>query len=317
MYFLSVQKVSKRHEKGPVLKNVSLTLLENQKLAIAGETGSGKTTLLRIIAGLEQPDSGEVLFQNEKVIGPHNTLVPGHPHIAYLPQHFELQKSLRVEQILAYSNNLSSRQASKLFGLCRIGKLLKRKTNELSGGEKQRIALCRLLIGSPKLLLLDEPFSNLDRIVKTTLKEVLDEIRKSLSISVILVSHDPDDTLPWADEIIVLKSGKIVQKGTAYEMYEKPVNKYVAGLFGSYTVITPALCKAFKLRTSKKLRIMRPHHFAIAHKAGIKGIVKNISYFGTHVEYTVSKGKEEIVLRSEIAHGVATGSTIFCKVLHW
>ncbi|HYC87430.1 MAG TPA: ATP-binding cassette domain-containing protein, partial [Chryseosolibacter sp.] len=142
MVLLNVSGVSKNGTDGEmVLDHVSFRQQPLQKLAIAGETGSGKTTLLKIIAGLAQPDAGHVLFENARVAGPDEKLVPGHPHIAYLSQHFELPKFLRVEQVLEYANNFVDDEAQTLFEICEISHLLQRKTADLSGGEAQRIAL--------------------------------------------------------------------------------------------------------------------------------------------------------------------------------
>ncbi|HAC24978.1 MAG TPA: ABC transporter ATP-binding protein, partial [Cytophagales bacterium] len=234
---LLVNRVGLTDQRGFSLRNIQFTQGQGQHIVIAGETGSGKSTLLKIIAGLLQPDSGEVVFQGEAVKGPRETLVPGHPGIAYLPQYFELPKFLRVEQVLEYASKLTPREAEKIFRLCRIQHLLSRKTDELSGGERQRIALCRLLIGKPALLLLDEPYTNLDMIVKGILKEVIQSISQQLGITTLLVSHDPEDTLPWADRIIILKAGKIVQQDTPHEIYFHPRSEYVAGLFGRYSVV--------------------------------------------------------------------------------
>src|SRR5215216_1937996 len=146
MNLLEVSGISRQGEGGFILKEITFSQKKLQKIAVAGETGSGKSTLLKIIAGLIQPDTGAILLGNEKVKGPAERLVPGHPHIAYLSQNFELPHSLRVEQVLEYANLLSNQSASELYEVCQISHLLKRKTNELSGGERQRIALAKLLI---------------------------------------------------------------------------------------------------------------------------------------------------------------------------
>ena len=215
MTFLTVSDITKEGLGNFKLQEITFSQRKNQKIAIAGETGSGKSTLLKIIAGLEQADTGEVIFKKQRVKGPEENLVPGHPGIAYLSQDFELPKFLRVEQVLAYSNNLSQEGANTLFAVCEISHLLERKTDELSGGERQRIALAKLLITSPQLLLLDEPYSNLDMVHRNTLKGVLEKICKQLKITCILVSHEPSDVLSWADKIIVMKDGQIVQKDTS------------------------------------------------------------------------------------------------------
>lgn len=239
------------------LENIEFTLKKNQHLAIAGETGSGKSTLLKIIAGLaasKTADSkapahqfaaantpvakqGAVFFEGIKVLPPQERLIPGQPGIAYLSQHFELWHNYRVAEVLDYNNDLEPADAQNLYRLCHIDHLLSRRTDQLSGGERQRIALARLLVRPPRLLLLDEPFSNLDMNHKRTLKSILQNITQALDITTILVSHDPYDTLTWADKMIVLKEGRIVQQGPPRDVYESPMNEYVAGLLGEYTFV--------------------------------------------------------------------------------
>lgn len=290
MSFLKVTRVSRSDGKNLVLDNISFSQRRHQKIAVAGETGAGKSTLLKVIAGLEQPDSGEILFENKKVAGPADRLVPGHPDIFYLSQHFELQKFLRVEQILSYANTVSEADAKSLFQLCRIDHLLSRRSDELSGGEKQRIALARLLVSSPKLLLLDEPFSNLDMVHKNILKAVIHDIGEQLRISCILISHDPEDVLPWADQVLVMKSGKIVQKGTPQVVYHQPANIYVAGLFGAYNVIDTRMLKQLgRAKSNKKNIIVRPEHLKISKtkKNTLRGKVMQIRFFGSHHEADV------------------------------
>ncbi len=238
---LVVSGISKKINESWVLHDINLTQAPFQQLAIAGETGSGKSTLLKIIAGLVQPNSGQVYFENERVKGPDEVLVPGHDAIAYLSQHFELRNNYRVEELLDYANRLSAKNARSLFKLCRIDHLLKRKTDQLSGGEKQRIALTRLLISSPKLLLLDEPFSNLDMIHKSLLQGVVKDISEKLKITILFVSHEPADILSQAEKVMVLKSGKCIQEGTAMDVYQYPVNEYTAALFGPYNLLPSPL----------------------------------------------------------------------------
>jgi len=282
MTFLKLNAISKRNEEGFALKDIRFELKQFQKLVIAGETGSGKSTLLKIIAGLSQADEGEVLFNNEKVKGPEEQLVPGHPQIAYLAQDFALAHSLRVEQVLDYANQLSDDDAHHLYRICQIDHLLKRKTNQLSGGEKQRIALTRLLITSPQLLLLDEPFSHLDSSHKTTLKQVIHSISNELKITCILVSHDPNDTLSWADKIFVIKDGELIQQGNPQKIYRAPVNEYVAALFGRYNLIDKK--NAQLLLGKNKQLILRPEDFKITKSTSrsLKGKVKQQFYYGSH-----------------------------------
>ena len=226
MGFLEVSHISKKHGNNVVVEDLSFSQARFQKLAIAGETGSGKSTLLKMIAGLIQPDDGLIRFNDKHVLGPDFRLVPGHPDIAYLSQHFELRNSYRVEELLSYANKLTDEMANAIFEVCMINHLVKRKTDQLSGGERQRIAIAKLLIGSPKLLILDEPYSNLDLIHKNILKNIIREIGNSLQITCLMVSHDPSDLLPWADEIILMKSGIIVQQGKPEQVYRHPSSAY-------------------------------------------------------------------------------------------
>ena len=297
---LKIHDVSRGNGSDFALSNINFSLERNGRVALAGETGSGKSTLLKIIGGLLDADSGEVIFRNRNVVGPSQKLVPGHPEIAYLSQHFDLPKFLRVEQVLAYANSLSRKQADEIYSICRIGHLLKRKTDELSGGERQRIAIARLLITKPKLLLLDEPYSNLDSVLKNILKQVIQEIGLKLNLSIILVSHDPADTLSWADQIMVLKDGNILQVGTPKDIYENPVNEYVAGLFGSYMLLSPVALKVLGI-TSKTTRIIRPENIEVFKtKAKVNtGKILSIVYFGTHYEIEIKAGKWKLLANAK------------------
>ncbi|MEP6467645.1 MAG: ATP-binding cassette domain-containing protein, partial [Parafilimonas sp.] len=177
---------------------------------------------------------------------------------------------------------------TQLFEICRISHLLKRRTDELSGGEKQRISLCMLLIKSPKMLVLDEPFSNLDLIHTNILKDVLSDVTEKLKITSLLTSHDPHDTLSWAEKIIVMKDGNIIQQGTPEEIYHKPVNEYAAGLFGKYNLLKPNVAALFGIESNGNDVMMRPEHFAlIATGSGVAGTIQKIIFQGSFYEAEV------------------------------
>lgn len=287
-----------------VLKDISFTQQHFQNLAIAGETGSGKSTLLRTIAGLVQPDGGEVLFEGKRVRGPLETLIPGHPGIAYLSQQYELRHHYTVAEILSYANKLSEEEARRLYDLCQITHLLHRKTDQLSGGEAQRIALCRLLITSPRLLLLDEPYSNGDTLHKTLLKEVIHDIGEQLDITCTLVSHDPLDVLSWADEVLVLREGETIQQGTPQQVYNQPVNEYVAGLFGAYNLVPAAQASALAglpgIKPNGKDAMIRPEHLKLVSggEGTVSGQVANVRFFGAFYETVVAVGPSKLTVRT-------------------
>ncbi|MCC9135340.1 ABC transporter ATP-binding protein [Pontibacter silvestris] len=319
MSLLYVSGICVQEDRGFVLNDISFTQQEFQKIAISGETGSGKSTLLKTIAGLMQPDTGEVLFDDERVKGPAERLVAGHPEIAYLSQQFELPQFLRVEQVLKYANTLSGEEADTLYEVCRIKHLLKRRTDELSGGERQRIALARLLTTWPRLLLLDEPYSNLDSGHKDILKSVIYDIGESLGITCTLISHDPLDTLSWANEIIVLKDGKILQVGKPEQIYRQPVNEYTAALFGSYNLIGAANTEIYSrlagIKENGKKILVRPESFKIIEKdsEAITGTVTKITFFGSYYELTVSIS-EAVVRVKTVECNISEGDNIHLNV---
>lgn len=274
MEFLTVTDIRKSEGDAEVLKGITFTQPEHRRLAIVGESGSGKSTLLKIIAGFAQPTAGNVRFQDKRVRGPEEQLIAGHPGIAYLSQHFELRNNYRVEELLSMNNQLSEAEAGRIYEVCRITPFLQRRTNQVSGGEKQRIALARLLVGAPRLLLLDGPFSNLDLIHRGVLKAVIRDIGERLGLTVLMVSHDPMDTLPWADEIKVMRAGAIVQTATPVDVYRKPVDTYVAGLFGDYNLI------------GEQRRFVRPADIRIG-EGPVAGAIIRASFLGDVYELAV------------------------------
>ncbi|MGK7392624.1 MAG: ABC transporter ATP-binding protein [Candidatus Cyclobacteriaceae bacterium M2_1C_046] len=302
MALLKVEGVSKKVEGSDVLLDITFNNEELQNLAISGETGSGKSSILKVIAGLSQPDKGEVIFDGERVEGPAEKLVAGHPDIAYLSQQFELQKFLRVEQILSYASDLDENAAERLYSICRIDHLMHRRTDQLSGGERQRIALARLISTMPRLLLLDEPFSNLDMPSKAIMKDVIDDLKAELNITCILVSHDPQDTLSWADHIIVMQQGKIIQQGQPQEIYNRPIDEYVAGLFGRYNILEGSVAESlFKVKVEGKYFIFRPENLKITKKQNdstVPGKVVDVKFFGGHQEIEVSLGHHTVFLKA-------------------
>lgn len=318
MSLLKVSNVTRQIEDTVAVNAVSFTQQKLEKIAISGETGSGKSTLLKMIAGLIQPDSGTIHFEKKRIAGPDEKLVAGHPDIAYLSQHFELQKFLRVEQVLEYANKLTADEAQTVFEICRIDHLLKRKTDELSGGEKQRIAIARLLISAPKLLLLDEPFSNLDMTQRNTLKTVLEDICKGLKITCILVSHDPQDVLTWADKILIMLNGSVVQKGVPENVYKMPVNSYTAGLFGKFSTITLAETSMpipGRSKIRQKELFLRPENLQLVSKKdkSVKGSVTKVVFTGNSYELELATATEELIVQTEKSK-YKSGDTVYISL---
>jgi iron(III) transport system ATP-binding protein len=315
MALLVVQHISKQQPDRIIIDNISFQQEALQKIAITGESGAGKSTMLRIISGHVQADSGTVLFNGKRVIGPEEKLLAGHKDIAYLSQHYELHNNYVVKDLIWFQIKVDEGAAQQLFEICRISHLLERRTNQLSGGEKQRIALCMLLVKYPKLLVLDEPFSNLDLIHKNILKAVLEDITGRLQITCLLASHDPLDTLSWADEILVMREGKIIQQGASKQIYYQPVDKYVAGLFGKYNSLTIEQAYLFGVQTNEKEVMIRPEDFNISSSDnnGVKGMIESISFWGSFYEAQVSVQDFILVVRLG-KNEWKVGEEIFLKI---
>jgi len=318
MSFLTVSNLRKQQQGALVVNDVSFTLQPFHKIAIAGETGSGKSTLLKMIAGLVPVDEGLVLFEDQRVKGPHEVLLPGHPRIAYLSQHFELRNNYSVAEVLERVNLLEPEAAQEIYDICRITHLLQRRTDQLSGGEKQRIALARLLGTAPQLLLLDEPYSNLDMIHKNLLKTVIRDIGEEMNITCMLISHDPQDILSWADEVMLMKDGVIVQQGAPQQVYCQPVNTYAAGLLGKYNLLESATAKALLAGPQPKGKqlFVRPEDLTLGTKNDdrtVKGKVDTVTFYGGYYELEVALPKDNITLKT-MHTSLKPGDTVYISL---
>jgi len=285
MEFLKVSHISREEDGRKVLQDINLSIDQHQRIALMGETGSGKSTLMKILAGFSQPSAGNVFFEGKRIEGPDEVLIPGHKEIGYLSQHFELRNNYFVHELLEMASKMNEREMENICSICRIDHLLKRKTNALSGGERQRIALARLLVSKPKLLLLDEPFTNLDLHNNRIINEVIRTVSHKLGITCVLVSHDPAEVLSWAETIMIMQYGRIIQTADPVTTYQKPVNEYAAGLLGAFNHFSSmerdvaALLKVPADRT-----FVRPEAFDLSkapmHKA--EGRVLESQYYGSH-----------------------------------
>ncbi|MBK8086512.1 MAG: ABC transporter ATP-binding protein [Chitinophagaceae bacterium] len=316
MALLSVTGISIEGKGNFSVKDINFTQEYAQNIAIAGETGSGKTTLLKMIGGLAEPSAGEIRFEGKKILGPNDQLIPGHPGIGYLSQYFELRNNYWVRDLLEMFNKLSEEEAANLYRICQIDHLTGRKTDQLSGGEKQRIALARLLIGSTRLLLLDEPFSNLDAVHKRTIKKVIHDLGEKMNISFIMVSHDALDILSWANTILLMKDGRVVQKGTPKEVYQQPINEYCAGLLGDYNLIDVRKSCSFTSLSNVDLMgkkmLIRPEQFTITdfESNSVAGIVEQVLYWGSYYTIDVLIDQQSVRVKTN-KNELTTGSRVF------
>jgi iron(III) transport system ATP-binding protein len=225
----------------PVVSDVSLQVAAGQVTCLLGPSGCGKSTTLRIIAGVERADEGEVWIDGLRMAGPGLHLPPERRGIGMMFQDFALFPHLTVEANVAFG--LSGDRAARAR---RVGELLERVNlagfaakhpHQLSGGEQQRVALARALAPRPRVMLMDEPFSGLDNRLRDGIRDTTLEILKEEGAAVVLVTHEPDEAMRMADEIALMRGGRIVQKGAPYNVYNKPVDKAAAAFFSDINVI--------------------------------------------------------------------------------
>lgn len=224
------------------LDGINLRIKSGEFFVTLGPSGSGKTTLLRIIAGLEKPTKGRVIIGDKVVVDVEKKVFvePGDRNIGMVFQNWALYPHMTVYDNIAFPLQIKKvpkqeidRRVKEVAEALDIYELLNRKPSQISGGQQQRVAVARALVKQPDVLLLDEPFSNLDARIRVTAREFVREIQKTLGITTILVTHDQADAFAVGDRIMVLKNGKIQQVGTARQLYDKPVNLFVANFIGN------------------------------------------------------------------------------------
>lgn len=221
---------------------MSLQLGKGEILALVGKSGSGKTTLIKCIYGLEDLAEGEVLIGEERVLGPSYNLMPGHKDMSLVSQDFYVLDNHTVEEniwdkLIGYTNEAKQKRSNQLLKLLELVSLRNTKARFLSSGQKQRVAIARALAIIPEVLLLDEPFSNLDKILTDKLFSfIIKEVKKNKT-SVMLITHVAEEALKYADRIAVLDCGKITQIGEKWKVFYKPKTVKLAGLLGDYNII--------------------------------------------------------------------------------
>lgn len=315
---LDVQHLTKRFSPGadPVVNDVGFQVNPDEIFAILGPSGCGKTTTLRIIAGFERPEAGSVELRGHEVDSPSVHVSPEKRGIGFVFQEYALFPHLNVHDNIAFG----LRHLSKSEREARIGHMLmiaglkgleKRRPSELSGGQQQRVALARAIAPMPSILFLDEPFSNLDAVLRQSTRQEVRAIIKKSGISAILVTHDQEEALSFADRIAVMRNGRIEQVGTPEYVYKYPSTEFVAAFLGR-TNLVKAVANGWQAETAvgtlmidrpahgNVLVSIRPEHLtlekSIGGQEGVEGVVLSREFRGHDITYRVQlKGVECMV----------------------
>jgi sulfate/thiosulfate transport system ATP-binding protein len=301
---IEVRNVDKRFGDFVALEDVSITVQDGALTALLGPSGSGKSTLLRIIAGLETPDAGEVLIGGHDV-----THSPARTRdVGFVFQHYAPFKHMTVHDNVAFGLSVRKRpkdeigaRVSELLSLVRLDGLASRYPSQLSGGQLQRMALARALAVQPQVLLLDEPFGALDAQVRAELREWLRRLHDEIHVTTIFVTHDQEEAMEVARQIVVMNGGRIEQAGAPSELYESPANEFVMSFIGPVNRLGDAF--------------VRPHDIQILSDddaGGAEALVERVVHLGfeVRVELKLHDGREiwaqvtrETVQQLEITEG--------------
>ena len=238
---LKVEKLTRRFDGRAVVSEVSLTVEAGQVLCLLGPSGCGKSTTLRMIAGVERPDAGRIAVDGGAVFGPGLNLPPEARGVGMMFQDFALFPHLTVAGNVAFglggTRESKMRRVAELLEKVNLSGFEAKHPHELSGGEQQRVALARALAPRPRVLLMDEPFSGLDNRLRDGIRDTTLAVLKAEGAAVLLVTHEPDEAMRMADEIALMRDGRIVQQGAPYNVYNTPVDKAAAAFFSDINVI--------------------------------------------------------------------------------
>lgn len=290
---LHVKDITVGYEKLMVIKHLSIDVSEGDFYSILGDSGSGKSTILKSIAGLLPLASGEIVL-NEKNI----TSIPTKDrNIAYVFQKPLLFPHLSVEENIAFKLSVQKKSKSsihesilQLAEIMGIEHLLKRMPNALSGGEQQRVSIARALIGKPSLVLMDEPFSNLDPNRRTEMGQWLKDLQKNLGLTILFVTHDVKEALFLSDRIGFLTDGTVIQEDTPNNIFYHPMNKQVALFLGPCNFLPSD-------NEDDSYYVIRPHEITID-KNGENYVVDSIKEIGKECCYVMSRGQQKVLVES-------------------
>lgn len=318
---IELENVTKRFGNTTAVKNLSIQIQDQEFFALLGPTGAGKTTTLRCIAGLEKPEQGNILIDQQNV----TDWGPAERDVALVFQYYSLYPHYTVRQNLEFplkskirkiTPDQMKRKVSEVAGTLRIDHLMDRKTDKLSGGEMQRVAIGRAIVRDPKIFLMDEPLSNLDAKLRESLRAELKGLQMNLGATFLYVTHDQVEAMTMGERIGVLKDGELVQVGTPFDIYNNPVDTYVATFVGTPTMnlfkgfieknraciqrdlfefeLDPPTLQRLNGFTGEITMGIRPEDFSISPTRGLEGRIYGIENMGMGKIITLKIGEQRI-----------------------
>ena len=339
MAFIEIQKLFKRFKNVVAINHIQLEVKKGEMLTLLGPSGCGKTTTLRCIAGLEKPDEGDIVIDGKPMLS-QGFVQPSKRGIGMVFQNYAVWPHMKVYNNIVYGLKIQkmSRQqinekAQKVLELVGLSGLEDRYPAQLSGGQQQRVALARALVGNPKVLLLDEPLSNLDAKLREELRFEIKSLVRRMGITSVYVTHDQAEAMVISDRIVVMESGNVVQIGTAQEIYAKPANRFVADFIGTMNFMPGEIVEVLPDETevyvrtefSEKMLCTMPHSQAVrtgekvyasirpedveifvessqARENLFKGTIVHRAYLGNFLYFFVSVN--DTMIRVQVAHHV-------------
>ncbi|MFM9276834.1 sulfate/molybdate ABC transporter ATP-binding protein [Paenibacillus jiagnxiensis] len=307
MQHVEVRNLNKHFGSFHAVKDVSFEIAKGHLIGLLGPSGGGKTSILRMLAGLENPDGGDILFHGQRV----NELPPQERGIGFVFQNYALFKHMTVFDNIAFGLKIKKmskaqirERVMELVELTGLKGFEKRYPHQLSGGQRQRVAFARALAPEPQLLLLDEPFAAIDAKIRQELRSWLRDLIERVGITSIFVTHDQDEAIEVADEIMVINQGRLEQKGTPWDIYKSPGTPFVASFIGESTIVEDAsTLKGFDTTAAPGTRaLIRPEYIEMGHdheftlrSATEAGTVRHLHFRGSEWMVEVEVGQNRLI----------------------
>ena len=330
--------ISKAFDGETVLDNLSLEIHDKEFITLLGPSGCGKTTTLRIIGGFESPDAGDVFFDGKRI----NDLPPYQRQVNTVFQRYALFPHLNVFDNIAFGLRIHKRpdaeikaKVKEMLALVNLKGFERRRVNTLSGGQQQRVAIARALINQPKVLLLDEPLSALDLKLRKDMQNELKNIQHQTGITFIYVTHDQEEALSMSDTVVVMENGHIQQIGTPTDIYNEPVNAFVADFIGESNIVDGVMLADYRARFAGHTFdcvdggfakneqvdvVVRPEDVdVVAPESGmLKGLVTAVTFKGVHYEIIVDVAGFKWMIQTTdfVAEGETIGLSIDPDAIH-